>query len=86
MPRPKSPSPNRSSLAKRVPRTTRARDRNARSAKDDVVFLNVGITKQSRAGLNKLVGVLNATSQRDVLEQLIATELHRRNLRLPRAA
>ena len=29
----------------------------------------------ARAGLNKLVAVVNASTQRDVLEQLIASEL-----------
>ena len=51
----------------------------------EAVFLNVAISPRSRAALNKLVGAMAATSQRQVLEQLIADELHRRNLRLPRA-
>jgi hypothetical protein len=52
---------------------------------DPVVFLNIGVSKQARAGLNKLVVVLSVPNQRGVLEQLIAAELHRHNLRLPRA-
>jgi hypothetical protein len=52
----------------------------------EVVFLNIGVSKQARAGLNKLVLVLKVANQRGVLEQLIAAELHRHNLRLPRAA
>jgi hypothetical protein len=54
-------------------------------ARDSVVFLNVGVSKRARAGLNKLVTVMNATNQREVLEQLIASELHRHNMRLPSA-
>ena len=77
---------NRSALAKRAPRTIKTGRRNTSRPEDNLVFLNVGITQQARNGLNKLVGVLDAASQRDVLEQLIAAELHRRNLRLPRAA
>jgi hypothetical protein len=56
------------------------------SGADDQVFLNIAVSKRTRAGLNKLVSVMNATSQRDVLDQLIATELHRHNMRLPRGA
>jgi hypothetical protein len=62
------------------------RKKKTKAAIDDLVFLNVGVSKQSRAGLNKLVGVMKVASQRHALEQLIASELHRHNLRLPRAA
>ena len=65
--------------------TTRRRTIRNASAHDQV-FLNVAVSKRTRAGLNKLVSVMNATSQRDVLDQLIATELHRHNMRLPRGA
>ena len=58
----------------------------ANASAHDQVFLNVAVSKRTRAGLNKLVSVMNATSQRDVLDQLIATELHRHNMRLPRGA
>ena len=56
------------------------------ATKNDGVFLNVPVSKQTRAGLNKLVDVMNATNQRDVIENLIAAELHRHNMRLPRIA
>jgi hypothetical protein len=65
--------------------TTKSRS-TAGSGAGGQVFLNVGVSKRTRAGLNKLVSVMNATSQRDVLDQLIATELHRHNMRLPRGA
>jgi hypothetical protein len=55
------------------------------AATADGVHLNVAIAKRSRDGLNKLVGAMEVASQRQVLEQLIAGELRRRNLRLPRA-
>lgn len=58
--------------------------RKASGKADPVVFLNIGVSKQARAGLNKLVVVLNVPNQRGVLEQLIAAELRRHNLRLPR--
>jgi hypothetical protein len=56
------------------------------SEQADVVFLNVALNSRVRAGLNKLVDVMDVRSQRLVLEQLITDELRRRNLRLPRAA
>jgi hypothetical protein len=56
------------------------------SVQPDVVFLNVALDSRIRAGLNKLVDVMDVRSQRLVLEQLITDELRRRNLRLPRAA
>ena len=65
-------------------RTRSTSGSNARSLTNEQVFLNIGVSKRTRAGLNKLVSVMNVTSQRDVLDQLIATELHRRNMRLPR--
>jgi len=49
-------------------------------------FLHVAMAKRSREGLNKLVDAMEAPGQRQVLEQLIADELHRRGMRLPRAA
>lgn len=52
----------------------------------ELVFLNVAIEKRSRAGLNKLVDVMGASNQRQVIEQLVAEELRRRNLRLPRSS
>ena len=67
-------------------RTRSTSGSNARSLTNEQVFLNIGVSKRTRAGLNKLVSVMNVTSQRDVLDQLIATELHRRNMRLPRGA
>lgn len=48
-------------------------------------FLHVAMAKRSREGLNKLVNVMGVPGQRQVLEQLIADELHRRGMRLPRA-
>ena len=51
----------------------------------DAVFLNVAISPRSRSALNKLVMAMEASNQREVLEQLIVDELHRRNLRLPRS-
>lgn len=48
-------------------------------------FLHVAMAKRSREGLNKLVEVMAVPGQRQVLEQLIADELHRRGMRLPRA-
>ncbi len=56
------------------------------SEQADVVFLNVALDSRVRAGLNKLVDVMDVRSQRLVLEQLLTDELRRRNLRLPRAA
>jgi hypothetical protein len=60
------------------------RKNKTRASLDELVFLNVGVSKQFRAGLNKLVRVMKSANQRSVLEQLIAAELHRHNLRLPR--
>ena len=63
--------------------------RNGKSAlpaqTDAPSFLHVAMAKRSREGLNKLVDVMEAPGQRQVLEQLIADELHRRGMRLPRA-
>ena len=52
----------------------------------DGVFLNVAISPRVRAGLNKLVEAMELAGQRQVLEKLIVDEIHRRNLRMPRAA
>ena len=71
--------------AKRAGKAKAPAARKSTSASDPVVFLNIGVSKQARAGLNKLVLVLKVPNQRGVLEQLIAAELHRHNLRLPRA-
>jgi hypothetical protein len=87
MPNPK----RRSNTSRPVRRDAKSKGATTRKSKTDaspdgLVFLNIGVSKQSRAGLNKLVGVMKAANQRGVLEQLIATELHRHNLRLPRVA
>ena len=49
-------------------------------------YLHVAMAQRSREGLNKLVDAMEAPGQRQVLEQLIADELRRRGMRLPRAA
>ncbi len=59
---------------------------NGMAAADAAVFVNIAIGKRARAGLNKLVEAMEVASQRQVLEQLISDELHRRKMRLPRAA
>jgi len=69
--------------AKRAAKSAAATTR--RSTTGEVVFLNIGVSTQARAGLNKLVTVMGTDNQRGVLEKLIAAELHRRNLRMPRA-
>jgi hypothetical protein len=74
------------SLNGRTAATRAEANRNGKKSatNNDGVFLNVAVSKQTRAGLNKLVSVMNATNQRDVIENLIAAELHRHNMRLPR--
>jgi hypothetical protein len=79
---PKAKKQNRArSAGNSTSATTKSRS-SANATTHDQVFLNVAVSKRTRAGLNKLVSVMNATSQRDVLDQLIATELHRHNMRL----
>lgn len=66
--------------------TRQGNGKSALPAKTDAPsFLHVGLAKRSREGLNKLVDVMEVPGQRQVLEQLIADELHRRGMRLPRA-
>jgi hypothetical protein len=81
---PKAKKQNRARSAGNPTRSTKSRS-SANASTHDQVFLNVAVSKRTRAGLNKLISVMNATSQRDVLDQLIATELHRHNMRLPRS-
>jgi hypothetical protein len=86
---PKMPPANKTQAkpaAVRARRAEPAPKSNGMAAGDAVVFVNIAIDKRARAGLNKLVAAMEVTSQRQVLEQLIADELHRRKMRLPRAA
>ena len=82
MPRKKN-STKQSATAKRP--TKRSRAKTAPGANQGLVFLNVPTSLRLRSALNRLVDVMEVQNQRQVIEQLVTEELHRRNLRLPRA-
>ena len=81
MPR-KKKSTKQIATAKRPTKTARAMT--AHQADPGLVFLNVPTSLRLRSALNRLVDVMELKGQRQVIEQLVTDELHRRNLRLPR--
>lgn len=68
-------------------KTGKANGKSARTVTKatEASYLHVAMAPRLREGLNKLVGVMEVKGQRQALEQLIADELHRRGMRLPRA-
>ena len=82
----KSAKASKTTKATKSNGTSKGDGKSAHLTKTDTPsFLHVAMAKRSREGLNKLVDVMEVPGQRQVLEQLIADELHRRGMRLPRA-